>query len=103
VLFRSMERTVLLEDGVILTAQQLHIEAEDQDSRKLPTLLADVLDSPLPAEGVALEELVAAFETAMVRKAYDAAHGNQTRAAGMLGLNRDKFRYRLKQYGIKEA
>jgi len=98
-----MERTVLLEDGVILTAQQLHIEAEDQDSRKLPTLLADVLDSPLPAEGVALEELVAAFETAMVRKAYDAAHGNQTRAAGMLGLNRDKFRYRLKQYGIKEA
>ena len=42
------------------------------------------------------------FEAVLVRKAYEAADGNQTRAARLLGLNRDKFRYRLKQYGIKD-
>ncbi len=98
-----MERTVLLEDGNVLTAKHLHLDLVDQDGRDLPGILAEVLEAPLPGDGIQLEELVAAFETALVRKAYEAAHGNQTRAATLLGLNRDKFRYRLKQYGIKEA
>ncbi|MFT5232340.1 MAG: DNA-binding NtrC family response regulator [Candidatus Krumholzibacteriia bacterium] len=98
-----IERTVLLEDGNILTSGHLHLEPVDHESRELPTILADVLESPLTGDGVKLENLVEAFEAALMRKAYEAANGNQTRAAGLLGLNRDKFRYRLKQYGIKEA
>ena len=97
-----MERTVLLEEGPILEKDYLNLTAEDHSSLELPAILEDVLVNPLPREGVALEDLVHEFEGALVRKAFEAADGNQTKAARLLGLNRDKFRYRLKQYGIKE-
>ncbi len=98
-----MERTVLLEEGPVLEREHLNLTAEDHSSLELPALLEDLLVNPLPRDGVALEDLVHEFESVMVRKAYEAADGNQTRAARLLGLNRDKFRYRLKQYGIKES
>jgi DNA-binding protein Fis len=63
--------------------------------------LADVLTGPWPDNGVDLEVLVAQFEEALVRKAFAAAEGNQSQAARLLRLNRDKFRYRLRQYGIR--
>ncbi len=97
-----MERTVLLEDGPVLEEEQLHLLAEEHGTRDLPLVLQEVLQNPLPREGVPLENLVHEFEAALVRKAYVAADGNQSRAARLLGLNRDKFRYRLKQYGIKD-
>ena len=34
--------------------------------------------------------------------AYETADGTQTRAARLLGLNRDTFRYRATRYGVKE-
>ena len=49
-----------------------------------------------------LEALVQEFESTLVKKAFLAAGRNQSRGARLLGLNRDKFRYRMKQYGIKE-
>ena len=97
-----MERTVLLEDGPVLEKEHLQLTAEDAAARDLPGTLEQVLLNPLPAAGVDLEQMVQAFESALVRKAFEAADGNQTRAARLLGLNRDKFRYRLKQYDIKE-
>jgi DNA-binding NtrC family response regulator len=97
-----MERTVLLEDGTVLRADQLHLPSGDQGSATLPEALQAALLNPLPTDGVPLEQLVQAFEAELVRKAYAAADGNQTRAAGLLGLNRDKFRYRMKLYGLKE-
>jgi len=80
----------------------LHLMAEDHATHDLPVMLQEVLLNPLPESGVALEDLVHQFESALVRKAYEMADGNQTRAARLLGLNRDKFRYRLKQYRSKE-
>ena len=97
-----MERTVLLEDGNVLEREQLHLLAVDGATGGLPDMLQEVLVNPLPAGGISLESLVQKFEASLVRKAYAAAAGNQTKAAGLLGLNRDKFRYRLKQYGLKE-
>jgi DNA-binding NtrC family response regulator len=97
-----MERTVLLEDGPVLEVDHLHLLEQDHEARGLPARLEDALLEPLPAAGVPLEKLVQEFEAVLVRKAYDAAGGNQTRAAGLLGLNRDKFRYRMKQYGRKD-
>ncbi len=97
-----MERTVLLEDGPVLEAEHLHLVVEEQTSRELPARLQEVLENPLTRDGVDLEVLVHQLEAALVRKAYEAADGNQTRAARLLGLNRDKFRYRMKQYGIKD-
>ncbi len=98
----KLESSVLLGSGKVLEREHLKLQARPMESGNLPDLLRDVLRKPLPAEGVDLEGLVGDFEESLVRKAFQASGGNQTEAARLLGLNRDKFRYRLKQYGIKE-
>ena len=95
-----IESAVLLEDGQFLAAEHLRLEAADSDRPELPTLVHDALVNPLPADGVDLLGLIGQIEEALLRKAYTAADGNQTLAARLLGLNRDKLRYRLKMYDI---
>jgi len=95
-----IESAVLLEDGPLLATEHLRLEATESDRPELPTLVHDALANPLPAEGVDLLALIGQIEEALLRKAYTAAGGNQTRAAQLLGLNRDKLRYRLKMYDI---
>ncbi|MBK7188294.1 MAG: sigma-54-dependent Fis family transcriptional regulator [bacterium] len=97
-----IERAVLLEEGISLTAAQLRLGSEpDAGGNDLPAALNDVLSGPWPEDGVDLEQIVAQFEEALVRRAFAAANGNQSLAARLLRLNRDKFRYRLRQYGIR--
>jgi DNA-binding NtrC family response regulator len=50
----------------------------------------------LPAQGVNLE----ALEQSLVTQALDRCSGNQTRAAALLGMNRDQIRYRVEKYGL---
>jgi two-component system response regulator AtoC len=97
-----MERSVLLGTGSRLSREHLQIETRAAVGGELPLTLRDVLLEPLPADGVDLETLVQSFEEALVRKAFETAGGNQSQAARLLGLNRDKFRYRFKQYGLDE-
>jgi DNA-binding protein Fis len=52
----------------------------------------------LPSGGVELGSLLARLEEILIRKALADCDGNQTRAARLLGLNRDQLRYRLKSY-----
>jgi transcriptional regulator with PAS, ATPase and Fis domain len=99
----KLERSVLLGSGEVLELGDFQLQAGGGETGNLPDLLQDVLMKPLPAEGVDLESLVSEFEESLVRKAFQTTGGNQTEAARLLGLNRDKFRYRLKQYGIKES
>ncbi len=51
----------------------------------------------LPEAGIALEEVEKSFLT----QALTLAQGNKTRAAALLGLTRDTFRYRLEKYEIE--
>lgn len=51
----------------------------------------------LPAAGIALEDL----EKSLLTQALQRAQGNKTRAATLLGLSRDTFRYRLEKFGIE--
>ena len=51
----------------------------------------------LPAEGLALRDL----ERSLVTQALARCDGNRTRAARMLGLNRDQIRYRIEKYGLE--
>jgi DNA-binding NtrC family response regulator len=51
----------------------------------------------LPDEGIQLEDL----EKTLLTQALQRAHGNKTRAATLLGLSRDTFRYRLEKFGIE--
>jgi transcriptional regulator with GAF, ATPase, and Fis domain len=50
----------------------------------------------LPAIGVDLEQL----ERSLVIQALRRSGGNQTRAGGLLGLNRDQIRYRIEKFSL---
>ncbi len=51
----------------------------------------------LPESGIQLEDL----ERSLLTQALQLAEGNKTRAAALLGLSRDTFRYRLEKFGIE--
>jgi DNA-binding NtrC family response regulator len=51
----------------------------------------------LPPEGVSLEEV----ERQLVEQALERSGGNQTKAAQLLGINRDQVRYRMEKFGLK--
>lgn len=50
----------------------------------------------LPQNGLIFEDL----ERDLVRQALERSGGNQTRAAALLGLNRDQIRYRVEKFGL---
>jgi two-component system, NtrC family, response regulator AtoC len=83
----AVERAMLLADGP-------QLEPAD-----FPVLSASTGGGPemaLPAGGVDLEEL----ERSLVVQALERCGHNQTRAATMLGLNRDQIRYRIEKFGL---
>ena len=53
----------------------------------------------LPIEGINLE----ALERSLVVQALERSGWNQTRAATLLGLNRDQIRYRIEKFGLTPA
>jgi DNA-binding NtrC family response regulator len=85
-----VERAMLLSD-----AQRL----EARDFAALTTAAASAEDFELPAKGVDLEQL----ERSLVIQALKRANGNQTKAAALLGLNRDQIRYRIEKFGLAAA
>jgi transcriptional regulator with GAF, ATPase, and Fis domain len=53
----------------------------------------------LPPDGIDLEEL----ERSLVVQALDRSGWNQTRAAALLGLNRDQIRYRIEKFKLTRS
>jgi DNA-binding NtrC family response regulator len=53
----------------------------------------------LPAEGLDLKAVGAAWEQALIEQALARTDGNQSAAARLLNLSRDELRYRLEKYG----
>jgi two-component system, NtrC family, response regulator AtoC len=96
-----IERALILEDGDTITTKFLPRGLAPEASRE-PSRMADAVDATtanalggfaLPREGLSLE----AVEMSLVKQAIGQANGNQTRAAELLGISRDQFRYRLKK------
>jgi DNA-binding NtrC family response regulator len=54
-------------------------------------------DIALPEHGLNIEDV----ERRLVALALERTRGNQTRAAALLGLNRDQIRYRIEKFGLK--
>ena len=81
-----IERAMLLAEGERLEPRDFAALAS--------TTAADVLE--LPAGGVDLE----ALERSFVVQALKRSGGNQTKAAALLGLNRDQIRYRIEKFGL---
>jgi two-component system response regulator AtoC len=89
-----IERAVLLAEGEML-------EPHDFDSlhTSRTASTADGSGFSLPAEGINLENV----EKNLVIQALERVHGNQTRAAALLGLHRDQIRYRIEKFGLKKV
>ena len=85
----AIERAMLLMDREWL---------EPNDFAPLKPALATA-QFRLPPAGVVLEDV----ERQLLVQALERAHGNQTHAGHLLGLNRDQVRYRIEKYGLARA
>ncbi|HXQ71646.1 MAG TPA: sigma-54 dependent transcriptional regulator [Pyrinomonadaceae bacterium] len=97
-----IERAVLLEDGDVISPKCL--PSDFFGSLVVKTIGGEVVNGEpadcvfcLPNEGICLDEL----EASLMNQALTRCNGNQTRAAKLLGLTRDQFRYRWKK--VEEA
>ena len=82
----AIERAVLLCDGPRVGVADIEIPTAQQATATLR----------LPAGGVDLEQL----ERQFVEEALERCHGNQTKAARLLGLTRDQIRYRIAKFDL---
>jgi two-component system, NtrC family, response regulator AtoC len=86
----AVERAMLLAEGPTLTLGDFPVAAAS------PARLTEQVD--LPASGIDLEQL----ERSLVVQALERSGWNQTKAAGMLGLNRDQIRYRVEKFKLEK-
>jgi DNA-binding NtrC family response regulator len=91
----AIERAVLLTDGEILSKDDLPTELR---ARQHPPKGA-AAGFTLPSAGVHLEEL----ERDLVRQALERTRGNRSRAARLLGMNRDQIRYRIEKFQLEHV
>jgi two-component system, NtrC family, response regulator AtoC len=83
----AIERAVLLSEGDVLGPK---------DFQLAPTVVTDAYT--LPPGGIDLAQL----ERDLVRQALERTRGNQTRAAELVGMNRDQIRHRIEKFGLQE-
>jgi DNA-binding NtrC family response regulator len=84
----AVERAMLLVAGSWLEPPDFPLAARGTSS----------VGFELPAQGVDLD----ALEHSLVIQALERSGGNQTRAAALLGMNRDQIRYRIEKYGLSK-
>ena len=82
----AVERAMLLASGPWLEPEDFSLSSRG----------VSPVGFELPAHGVDLE----ALEHSLVVQALERSHGNQTKAAALLGMNRDQIRYRIEKYGL---
>ncbi len=98
----AVERAVLLGEGDELDVAALDIAPASPGEHDFVARVSRVLREPLAPDGVSMDDLLADCEVRLIRKALAEAAGNRTQAARLLGLGRDRLRYRLKAHGMKE-
>ena len=88
-----IEKGVLLGDGPELTLQHLELEDNCQDNLLSPNDKNRRLP-PVSPSGIDFPAILADIEKSYFEEALTIAEGNESKAAKMLTLTRDKFRYR---------
>jgi DNA-binding NtrC family response regulator len=83
----AVERAMLLVEGTELTADQFPVVSA-------PARLSEGVE--LPATGIDLEQL----ERSLVVQALERSGWNQSKAATLLGVNRDQIRYRIEKFKL---
>jgi DNA-binding NtrC family response regulator len=87
----AVERAMLLGEGQTLAAEDFPMTSAGH------VRLSEGVE--LPANGIDLEQL----ERSLVVQALERSKWNQTRAAALLGLNRDQIRYRIEKFKLEKA
>ncbi len=99
-----VERIVLLEDDYVLRPahlpESIRSGGSDATRKSVVQQLEVALGRPFPGDGIEFEELVRDTEMELISKAMKEVGGNQSRAARLLRLKRDKLRYRLKNFDM---
>jgi DNA-binding NtrC family response regulator len=86
----AVERAMLLAEGDELTLDHFPVVEKRRGE------LSESVE--LPASGIDLEQL----ERSLVVQALQRSGWNQTRAAGLLGVNRDQIRYRIEKFKLEK-
>jgi len=87
----TVERAMLLSDSDVLQSDDFTIGGPGA------VRLGDRVE--LPPNGIDLDQL----ERSLVVQALERTQWNQTRAAGLLGLNRDQIRYRIEKFHLERS
>lgn len=85
----AVERAMLLGEDKVLTLDLFPVTSDGRGRLRE--------GGDLPADGIDLEQL----ERSLVVQALERAGWNQTRAATLLGLNRDQIRYRIEKFKLE--
>jgi two-component system response regulator AtoC len=93
-----VEHALILEDGDMISTRHLPRDivpdAEHDPVRRARTRVVNGDASvSLPDDGISLDDV----EASLLKQALARSGGNQTHAAELLGMTRDKFRYRMKK------
>ena len=87
----AIERAMLLSDGPMLDT------GDFSAGGAVSVRLRETVE--LPAAGINLDEL----ERSLVVQALERTGWNQTKAAALLGLNRDQIRYRVEKFQLERT
>lgn len=100
------ERTVLLEDGDVVQAEQIRLGSPDAAARSgglIESLHRILVEGIVDPDGVDFERLTGEIERGLIIRAAETAGWNQSRTAEILGIKRDKLRYRMKIHDLHES
>jgi len=100
-----IERTMILESVEYIDVDHLPVELSSRQGQSAAALSSTGEGGPvdyavrIPPDGCDIEEV----EKELIRQAMEMTDGNQTRAARLLSLSRDAFRYRMQKFGFLQA
>ena len=92
-----IERAVLLGTGSILTLNQLGLENGSETATACEPQITGSRLPYLSPKGINLPKVLKSIEKQYFDQALEIAAGNTSKAARLLNLSRDKFRYRIRK------
>ena len=103
-----IERGVLIGNGPLLTLKEIALDGSSGSNATNGTARAlsgkSVMPKPpIPESGLDLADLLQSIETYYFRESLNMTRGNESKAAKLLHLSRDTFRYRRKKLHINQG
>ena len=90
-----IERSVALEHSSIVLPENLMISRENSAAKNETFKIENI-----PDQGLNLNDELARFERAIIKKALEKSKGSKTKAAELLMISFDSLRYRIEKLGI---